>query len=258
VKNRTPLLQEQVFNVPYILPSGRVARLRGKWDSVDLITEGKRKSVWLMENKTKGDIDVNLMRRQLQFDLQTMLYLVALNESIATSLGPTKLFPQDNGPAVGVRYNVIRRPLAGGKGSIRQGKAETTAEFLQRLSEIIAGAITPEYGVSPGEHYFFMRWKVDITAADIERFKLECLNPVLENLCDDYEWWQYAYGHGWPVYGDHYRKLELAHHFPRMFRMPFGIYSPLLDGGATEIDEFLASSSTAGLRKAETLFEELQ
>ena len=34
---RTPLLQEQVFDVPYKLPSGRVVRLRGKFDSVDLI-----------------------------------------------------------------------------------------------------------------------------------------------------------------------------------------------------------------------------
>lgn len=37
VKNRTPLLQETAFDVPYTLPSGRVVRLRGKWDAVDLI-----------------------------------------------------------------------------------------------------------------------------------------------------------------------------------------------------------------------------
>ena len=39
VVRRTPLLQEQVFDVPYKLPSGRVVRLRGKFDAVDLIRE---------------------------------------------------------------------------------------------------------------------------------------------------------------------------------------------------------------------------
>ena len=39
VLERTPLLQEQVFSVPYSLPSGRAVRLRGKWDSVDVIEE---------------------------------------------------------------------------------------------------------------------------------------------------------------------------------------------------------------------------
>ena len=39
VQNRTPLMQEQVFDVPYTLPSGRVVRLRGKFDAVDLIGE---------------------------------------------------------------------------------------------------------------------------------------------------------------------------------------------------------------------------
>lgn len=33
----THLLQEQAFDVPYKLPSGRIVRLRGKWDGVDLL-----------------------------------------------------------------------------------------------------------------------------------------------------------------------------------------------------------------------------
>jgi len=32
--DRTPLLAEQVFDIPYRLPSGRTVRLRGKWDPV--------------------------------------------------------------------------------------------------------------------------------------------------------------------------------------------------------------------------------
>jgi len=76
VQNRTPLMQEQVFDVPYTLPSGRVVRLRGKFDSVDLIDGG----VYLQENKSRGDIDKLQVERQLKFDLQTLMYSVALHK----------------------------------------------------------------------------------------------------------------------------------------------------------------------------------
>ena len=41
VRQRTPLYQEEVFCEEYTLPSGRVVKLRGKWDSVDEIGIGK-------------------------------------------------------------------------------------------------------------------------------------------------------------------------------------------------------------------------
>jgi len=74
VKSRVPLLQEETFRVPYELPSGREVILRGKWDSVDRVG----KDIYLMENKSKGDIDEELLQRQLTCDLQTMLYITAL------------------------------------------------------------------------------------------------------------------------------------------------------------------------------------
>jgi hypothetical protein len=75
---RRPLLSEQSFSVPYRLPSGRTVRLRGKWDSVDLVGEGKGARIILQENKTKGDVREAQIRRQLRFDLQLVMYLVAL------------------------------------------------------------------------------------------------------------------------------------------------------------------------------------
>jgi hypothetical protein len=75
---RRPLLSEQSFSVPYRLPSARTVRLRGKWDSVDLVGEGKGARIILQENKTKGDVREAQLRRQLRMDLQVMLYLVAL------------------------------------------------------------------------------------------------------------------------------------------------------------------------------------
>jgi hypothetical protein len=39
--------------------------------------------------------------------------------------------------------------------------------------------------------------------------------------------------------------------------MPFGVYSPLLDGGGTEYDEYLSTGSTVGLVRTDRLFKEL-
>ncbi|MHC4278494.1 MAG: PD-(D/E)XK nuclease family protein, partial [Planctomycetota bacterium] len=122
IKNRTSLLQEEAFCVPYKLPSGRVIKLRGRWDSVDLIGKGRNAGIDLWENKTLGDIKEELLRRQLEsgFDLQTMFYLVALTEA-----WPLNLWTQLKDKSYklrGVVYNVVRRPLAGGKHSIRQHK----------------------------------------------------------------------------------------------------------------------------------------
>ncbi len=109
----TPLLQEQVFKVPYTLPSGRVVYLRGKWDGVVLVESGPNKGVWLREHKTKSRIDPVKMQRHLTFDLQTMLYHVALQEDHAGFWQTVReKFPGKGRkpfPLNGVRYNVVRR-----------------------------------------------------------------------------------------------------------------------------------------------------
>src|SRR6266576_1794348 len=100
VRNRKPICQEKPFDVEYLLPSGRKVRVRGKFDAVDLID----KAVYIQENKGKGDPNEQQILRQLTCDLQTMMYaeVAAGYEFTAHKFG-------------GVRYNVIRRPLSGGK-----------------------------------------------------------------------------------------------------------------------------------------------
>ena len=243
VMDRVPLMQEKVFDIAYKLPSGRVVRLRGKFDSVDLIEGG----VYLQENKTKGEIDKERIERQLKFDLQTMLYLVAL-ERYETH-DPPKIGLLDRNikdyPIRGVRYNVIRRPLSGGVGNIRPHSAkstktkftpaETEEEFYERLRrEYIAD--------DPG--YWFFRVRAEISAQDIMVFRNTCLDPLLEQLC----WWYDELGnrHG-------------SYPFPRMnYRTPFGVWSALEEDGATEYDSYMATGSESGLRRVETMFTELQ
>lgn len=280
VIDRRPLFQEQTFNVPYRLPSGRTVYLRGKFDSVDLVRGTDRKykadgsiapmtlkekadpncygigtGVWLQENKTKGDINEEMLKRQLSsgFDLQTMLYLIALQKlGETTDLGYVSeghaASDDPPFPIVGVRYNVIRRPLSGGKGSIKQHQpskgnpaGETRDEFYERLRRDYIAA-EPEY--------WFMRWNIEISAKDIERFKRETLNPILERLCQWYEVAAHWQREGKPE--EVFTDSESGH-----FRLPYGVYNVIAEGGMADVDEYMLNGNEVGLCRTENLFPEL-
>ncbi len=231
VKNRTTLMQEQEFKVPYKLPSGRVVLLRGKWDSVDLIGIDEGAGIYLQENKTKGTIDAYKIGRQLAFDLQTCFYLVALQEDCKT-WNQERLQPYSEYPILGVRYNVIRRSM-----HKLTGKDGNYDNFNSRL----AGMIHEK----PEE--WFARWKVEVTPADIQRFQRECLDPVLENLVDWYD----------EMCPPAKQSRPPNYHTPINWRFPNGIYNPMTEGGESEVDEYLESGSMNGLQRTDNLFPEL-
>ena len=262
VKNRTPLAQERVFDVLHELPSRRTVRLRGKTDSEDLITDEittrltrNGSGIYLQENKTKGDIDKQQVERQLKFDLQTMMYLIAMRHD----------WPSYE--VLGVRYNVVRRPLSGGKGNIQPHKgkctkptyskkdgrelrpskitpAETSEQFYERLRR---GYIAAE------PDYWFFRVRSEVSADDVRVFRQTCLNPLLEAMCDWYEWTIDNNAFSRDGYPNRKISANGLH-----YRTPFGGYNPLTENGATEYDNFIESGSEAGLRRVETLFGELQ
>jgi hypothetical protein len=252
ITKRTPLLQEKMFCIPYVLPSGRTAYLRGKMDSVDLVTDKKRSRIVLMENKSKGDLNEAMIQRNLLFDLQVMFYVVALEEYIKEN-GPLSK-ESDGVPFNQVRYNCIRRPLSGGKGSIVQKKGsknippETKQEFYNRLAEYIR----------EDPAYFFMRWNVDLMISDVSKFKTEFMNPCLDNLLDDYEWWEWCFRKEENTFCYGEREVVFPNHRLRHYRTPFGIYNPLAENVSTPIDEYLLTGSTVGLVRRDTLFSELK
>lgn len=246
VTNRIPIAQERVFDVPYVLPSGRVVRLRGKQDSVDYIVESRtRGKVYLQENKTKGDIDESKLRRQLTFDLQTGMYL--------TAIAFDKTFPVNKtyGKKIGgIRYNVVKRPLSGGKGTIKRkepSKANPYGESKDAYYRRVAEYIENE------PHEYFMRWRVEISEADLHKFRSECLDPILEQLC---EWWDWVsrYSNPFGTKGDKYPNRTNSIHW----RHPFGVHNVLDEGGSTDLDNYLATGSELGLTRVETLFNELE
>lgn len=241
VKDRSPLLQEQVFEVPYHLPSGRTVKLRGKFDSVDLVGKGKEAGIWLQENKTKSSIDTDRLSRQLRFDLQTMIYLVAYYElakrpdrpKVLTNLD-SKLRPQ------GVRYNVIRRPAH-----------KSVDNAMKKLNEDLGTGRIGEW---------LARWKVDVSTEDVLKFRREHLDPVLEQLCDWWGWIKYCLQENHDPFtpvdvgGEEGRLYGLGLHW----RHPFGVYNVLDEGGASDLDLYLEDGNETGLQRVEQLFGELK
>ena len=233
---REPIYQEVSFKVNYLLPSGRSVTLRGKWDAVDRIGD---RGVWLQENKTKTNPDLSVISRQLGYDLQVMTYLTAL-------------YADGQNPK-GVRYNVVRRPLSGGKGTIKRKKAtkstraETKDEYYARLKGIL---------VTCPEQYF-TRHPRRITKAEVGRFRRETLDPLLENLLDDYEWWSNCLNAELDPFDYELRRSIYPLHSRRHFRLPYGCYNSILEGGTGDVDNYIATGSTAGLVQIENLFPEL-
>ena len=247
-KKRTPLFQEEVFHLPYELPSGRVVNLKGKFDSVDIIG----KSVLLMENKTKAEIDEVKLKNELPNTLQPMFYLTALQAMQDSRKLGSKL------PIAGVRYNVVRRPLGGGKHTVSQHKgrktksgivgAETKQMFYDRLQQLIR----------ENASYFFMRWKCEISKTDLARFQKEVMNPILENLCDWYEWIEFCCVNDEDRFNAILRQEQFPEHVPRHYRLPYGIYNVMLEGRDDAFNHYITNGTMAGMMKVETLFPELQ
>lgn len=160
-----------------------------------------------------------------------------ISEEIMKSLGAY--------PFQGARFNVIRRPLSGGKGTIVRHKGsknkpeETKEAFYRRLAQYI----------KDDPDHFFMRWNVEITPQDIEAFRRKSLDPILEQLCDWWDWVKYP--------GDPFVSTGKNDPQNKHFVAPFGIWNPLLEGASTEYDELLVTGSEVGLSRTEELFPEL-
>lgn len=244
--NKVPLLQEENFKVMYRLRSGRYVYLRGKMDGADLIPN---EGIYLQENKTKGKVDVQSIERQLANDIQTMVYLIALK-----SLQEVRDDIPSDVPVRGVRYNVVRRPLAGGKGSIRPHKAtknkpaETMEEYYERLRGVI----------NEDPSYYFRRWKSDVSTQEIELFEKQTLQPVLENLLDDYEWWSHCKIKNVDHFDYRERRQLFPQHRARHYRLPYGLYNLIKEGGFADIDDYINTGSKIGLQTCTNYFPELE
>lgn len=230
---REVLFSEQVFHQALVLPSGRIVYLKGKWDRLDMeldvLPSGhKPLQLWLGENKTKSSIDVSKIQRQLSFDLQTMLYIVALTQKQDSDFWNRANKRWRNLPVAGVRYNVVRRSAH-----------KSVDSMIKKCEEDIRNGRGGEW---------FSRWTTEVSTLDIQTFLKTCLYPVLENLCN---WWDVVCGKPWTQL--HQDAAVANVHW----RHPFGVYNVLDEGGSTDVDSYLATGSMVGLERTTELFPEL-
>lgn len=240
VKARIPLYQEKVFDVMLDLPSGEKVRMRGRWDAVDIIND----KIYIQENKSKSVINERELLEQLKYDLQSMTYLYCLKKHLDIEN------PELSTPIQGIRYNVIKRPLSGGKGTIVQHKptkknprGESSADYYKRLQGIIK-----EF---PKE--FFQRWEVNFDWSEVEIFFEQTLAPILDQMC---------------VWYDHVEDCKLNRISPFRpclwssndmvhWKHPFGARNMIDEDYGTDLDNFLTTGSMVGLTKVDKLFTEL-
>ena len=116
-------------------------RLRGKIDG--LFSYAGQTDLWLLENKSKGQISEDAIEDLLVSDFQSLFYLVAL---------------MNMGYIIkGVLYNIIRTPQQ------RFGKKDTKDTFLAR----IAAAVRED------PNHFFRRYEIVFTSQMLQRFEFE-------------------------------------------------------------------------------------
>lgn len=120
--------------------------VRGIFDGV----VRKDSGLWIFETKGMSQINEADIEGTLPFNLQNMLYVVAYWQASGE-------LPD------GILYNVIRRP------GMQMKQTESYGDYRDRLQADIE---------KRPEHYF-MRWEIQITKTQIERWYHEVLIPML-------------------------------------------------------------------------------
>ena len=209
--------QEEVFDIPYVSQTnGRVIRLRGRWDEVF----ERNKKLWLQENKTKAQIQDNVITQTLPYDLQTMLYCYTLQIHKKREIG-------------GVLYNVVRRPL------LKQGDKESDMAYLKRIAD----------DVSDRPEHYFKRFENEFYPGAISHFATQTLVPLIESVV---LWWESIKKNPFNPWVTEDGKPN-PHHYVR----PFGVYSPMAHG-IGDFFEYVTTGNPVGLIKKKTCFPELE
>lgn len=301
-ENRHTILTEKAFRVPYKLPSGRTITLRGKFDAVFTTTLTKREwlaldpslppdkhnpkrppiAIFIQENKGKGRIDEDGILHTVSQNLQTMIYQTALAHFYepgshdvrwAGSQGIDLSKAVLNYPLAGTLYNVIRRPLADnfaikqrkGREDKKSGKrigVETPTMFYKRVGQGIADEVTEALRTGkPSTN--FMRWKSIVTPNDLALFQTRCLNPILEQLLDWWEWiaadpfnpWEERPTGTLRPWGAYSNDCPIPNYLH--YQTPWGIYNSMFGGFRGDYFNYLTRGSDTQLTRIDTLYPEL-
>jgi ATP-dependent helicase/DNAse subunit B len=150
---------EQEFEILYPIPienedgSLKTIYLRGKIDGILRIGD----KLWLLDTKTKGNIEDESIKDKLTFDMQVMFYMYCA----------WKYYRER---PIGLIYNLVKRP------QLRKGAKESSRDFVGRVRQDVQAR---------PEHYF-MRYEAYISAEDLKEWQND-LRDILVKLVEHYE-----------------------------------------------------------------------
>ncbi len=214
---------DERHQVPVLL-SSREVRCRGKIDGVFRLNK-KTPNLWVMENKTKGDIDVDGIKGGLTKDLQTGFYML-------------NVWKKYNRLPDGVLYNVIRRT------GLRPRVSESASQFADRVRDDIQNR--PEW--------YFMRWKVEITKQDLVDFQNKMLNPILYQMIT---WWDSVKKNPFAPHLLHDDDGNPIGPNPHHYERPFGCYDGMMHHQRGDYFEIICNNNYHQFHQREFAFPEL-
>jgi len=142
---------EEVFDSHVETSLGQSVRLRGRIDGIFKLRSG---SLYILETKTKGRIQEDLLRDALPFDFQSNMYALAEHRQIS-----------------GFQYNVIRIP------QLIQRKDESLGDYCRRLTQDITSRPA----------WYFMQWRHRYRKDELKMWKRRILQPILTHFV---LWWK--------------------------------------------------------------------
>lgn len=241
VRMFTPALQEVPFKV-VLTKTGDI--LRGKIDSAFISGE----TLWVQENKTKGEIDAEAIFATVPQNMQAMIYHVVLQlilsskdlteqyiEAGANKNAMLKLFDlkRKGKLKLGTIYNVVRRPLSD-RYAIKQGKKETEQAFLNRL----------QLSIKEKASHFFHRQYIPITEQQLKEFENQILYPHLYQVN---KWWN-------SIEADPFNPWKSPEHS----KFPFGVFHGLAGGYRGDFYNLYIKGQDKTLETVDDLFPELK
>ena len=150
---------EDCFSVPFTFADGRQTCIRGKRDGIVRPTKDPDTEA-LLENKFYVKPDYDYLYETLDRNQQVLTYLWARNKASAT-------------PCLRVLYDVSRRP------GQRWGAKDTMKSFLERVEK--------DVGDKKRADHYFTRFAVQFKREELERWEVEFLRPVMEEIR---AWWE--------------------------------------------------------------------
>lgn len=190
--------------------------LRGRIDEV-IEHDGE---LWLQENKTKGQINIQMLMDTIPENLQVMFYATAAQLKYGRKVA-------------GIIYNVIRKP------GQRQRQKEGDKAFVERIQ----GEIQNDH------NYYFKRIQYKFPPGSVEKWQREELIPLLYHV---YMWWMSIKSNPTQPWVDENGEINPLHG-----RRSFGVYEPTVFGKGDFFDLIIHGRKN-GLIEDNNMFPELE